>query len=99
MNRPRAWFIAALVVVSALAAAMTANAAPEHERLTAMSGIWDVEMTFWFRPDYPLAGDLWHQRTVIQPASAGAMTATSYLSFGNVPEWKGVEIKYTRRAK
>ena len=50
MNRPRAWFIAALVVVSALAAAMTANAAPEHERLTAMSGIWDVEMTFWFRP-------------------------------------------------
>jgi len=27
------------------------------------------------------------------------MTATSYLSFGKVPEWKGVEIKYARRAK
>jgi hypothetical protein len=27
------------------------------------------------------------------------MTATSYLSFGAVPEWKAVEIKYTRRAK
>jgi len=27
------------------------------------------------------------------------MIATSYLSFGKVPEWKAVEIKYTRRAK
>ena len=27
------------------------------------------------------------------------MVAASYLSFGTVPEWKGVEIKYTRRAK
>ena len=179
MNRPRACLIAALVAVSALAAAMTANAAPEHARLTAMSGTWDVEMTFWFRPggpgvtvkgtstirplfdglfveekiegalngtpfttlawtgfntatrqyeatriastntariaetggydeqarqfelkaDYPVAGDTWHQRTVIQPVSADAMIATSYLSFGSVPEWKGVEIKYTRRAK
>jgi hypothetical protein len=40
-----------------------------------------------------------HQRTIIQPMSADAMIATSYLSFGNVPEWKGVEIKYTPRAK
>jgi hypothetical protein len=31
--------------------------------------------------------------------SADAMIATSYLSFGTVPEWKAVEIKYTRRAK
>ena len=28
-----------------------------------------------------------------------AMVATSYLSFGQVPEWKGVEIKYARRTK
>jgi hypothetical protein len=27
------------------------------------------------------------------------MVATSYLSFGSVPEWKAVEIKYTLRAK
>ena len=185
MNRPRACVIAALVAVSAIAAATTANAGPpapsgpEHARLTAMCGTWDVEMTFWPRPggpgvttkgtstirslfdglfveekiegalngvpfttlawtgfntathqyeatriastntiriaetggydektsqfelkaDYPLAGDTWHQRTVIQPMSADAMMATSYLSFGTVPEWKGVEIKYTRRAK
>jgi hypothetical protein len=156
-----------------------AEAGPEHARLTALCGTWDVEMTFWFKPggpgvttngtstirslfdglfveetiegalngapfttlawtgfntathqyeatriastntiriaetggydekakqfelkaDYPLAGETWHQRTVIQPLSADAMIATSYLSFGNVPEWKGVEIKYTRRAK
>ena len=194
MNRPRACLIAALVAVSAIAAATTANAGPpapskkeskmpvagpEHARLTAMCGTWDVELTFWFQPggpgvttkgtstirslfdglfveekiegalngapfttlawtgfntathqyeatriastntsriaetggydektrqfelkaDYPLAGDTWHQRTVIQPMSADAMIATSYLSFGKVPEWKGVEIKYTRRAK
>jgi hypothetical protein len=179
MKRPRACLIAALVAVSAIAAATTANAAPEHARLIAMCGTWDVEMTFWFQPgrpgvttrgtstirsllgglfveeqiegalngapfttlawtgfntathqyeatriastntmrvvetggydeagkqfelkaEYPVAGDLWHQRTVIQPISADTMMATSYLSFGTVPEWKGVEIKYTRRAK
>jgi hypothetical protein len=184
MNRPRAFLTAAVVAlsaVSAIAAATTANAGPgpEHARLTAMCGTWDVEMTFWFRPggpgvltrststirplfdglfveekiegvlngapfttlawtgfntdthqyeatriastntiriaetggydektrqfelkaDYPFAGDTWHQRTVIQQMSADAMIATSYLSFGTVPEWKGVEIKYTRRGK
>jgi hypothetical protein len=194
MNRPRACLIATLVAVSAIAVATTANAGtpapsrkeskmpgagPEHARLTAMCGTWDVEITFWFRPggpgvttrgtstirslfdglfveekiegalngapfttlawtgfntathqyeatriastntiriaetggydektkqfelkaDYPLAGDTWHQRTVIHPMSADAMIATSYLSFGEVPEWKGVEIKYTRRSK
>ena len=162
-----------------LAAVVAAGVGPEHARLTAMSGTWDVEMTFWLRPggpglttkgastirpildglfveetiegalngtpfttlawtgyntgthqyeatriattntariaesgtydektrqfelkaDYPLAGETWHQRTVIQQTSADAMIAISYLSFGTVPEWKGVEIKYTRRAK
>ena len=194
MNRPLAGVITPLVLVSAIVAAATVNAGPpvvsrtpstmpqagpEHARLVAMSGTWDVEMTFWFKPggpgtttkgtstirplfdglfveekiegtlngapfttlawtgfnsathqyeatriastntmrvvetggydektrqfelkaDYPLAGDIWHQRTVIQVMSSDAMTAASYLSFGNVPEWKGVEIKYTRRTK
>jgi hypothetical protein len=31
--------------------------------------------------------------------SADAMIVASYLSFGSVPEWKGVEIKYTRKSK
>ncbi|HEV3062361.1 MAG TPA: DUF1579 family protein [Vicinamibacterales bacterium] len=181
MNRVRLYTIAALVVASAITAATRVNAGapvdPEHGRLTAMCGTWDVEMTFLFQPDgpgvvlkgvstikslfdglfieekiegalngtpfttlawtgfnttthqyeatriastntiriaevgsydertrqlelnatYPLAGDTWHQRTVIRQASPDAMTATSYLSFGKVPEWKGVEIKYTRR--
>ena len=154
-------------------------AGPEHARLTAMGGTWDVEMTFGFRPggpgvtttgtstirplfdglfaegkiegtpkgapfttlawtgfnsathqyeatriastntirrtetgaydekakrselkaDYPFAGDTRHQRTVIQPVSADTMTAASFLSFGKTPEWKGVEIKYTRRGE
>lgn len=193
MNRPRACTIAALIAVSAIAAApanavrplspgskaATPSADPEHARLTAMVGTWDVDMTFWFRPggpgiatratstirplfdgrfveekiegllngtpfttmawtgfntvthqyeatriastntfrivetggydektgqfelkaEYPLAGDTWHQRTVIQQISADSMIAVSYLSFGTVPEWKSVELRYTRRAK
>jgi Protein of unknown function (DUF1579) len=180
MNLPRVCAIAASVIVSASsAAAIASQAGPEHARLAAMAGTWDVEMTFWFKPgappvvtkgtstirpllnglfveekidgalngtpfttlswtgfntathqyeatrisstntmriaeagsydektrqfelkaDYPLAGDTWHQRTVIQAASADAMVATSYLSFGTVPEWKAVEIKYTRKGK
>lgn len=162
-------------LLSLVAAALPPG--PEHARLTAMAGTWDVEMTFRFRPDgpgvpvkatstirpivggffieetidgalngtpfttmawtgyntstrqyeatriattntariaeagaydeqakqfelkadYSLAGDTWHQRTVIQQPSPDAMTATSYLSFGAVPEWKAVEMKYTRR--
>ena len=184
MSRLHLCSISALVAMSAIAGATIVNASrpapdvgPEHARLTAMCGTWDVEVTFWFRPggpgvatrgtstirplfdglfveekidgtmngkpfttlawtgfntsthqyeatriastntiriaesgsydektrqfelkaDYSVAGDTWHQRTVTQPTSADAMIAMSYLSFGAVPEWKGVEIKYTRR--
>jgi len=64
----------------------------------AEAGTYD-EMTkqFELKADYPLAGETWHQRTVIHPTSTDTMTAISYLSFGSVPEWKGVEIQYTRR--
>lgn len=66
----------------------------------AESGSYDETTNrFELKADYPLAGETWHQRTVIQQSSADAMTASSYLSFGKVPEWKGVEIKYTRRTK
>jgi hypothetical protein len=47
--------------------------------------------------EYRLGADTWRQRTVIQASSPDAMIATSYLSFGSVPEWKGVEIKYSRK--
>ncbi|MFN8177772.1 MAG: DUF1579 family protein [bacterium] len=64
----------------------------------AEAGSYDEKTKqFELKADYPLAGDTWHQRTVIQPTSPDAMIATSYLSFGKVPEWKAVEIKYTRR--
>jgi hypothetical protein len=66
----------------------------------AENGVYDENARqFELKADYPLAGETWHQRTVIQPISADTMIATSYLSFGKVPEWKGVEIKYTRTAK
>jgi len=68
-------------------------------RIAETGGYDDTANRFELKADYPLAGDTWHQRTVIEPTSADAMMATSYLSFGAVPEWKGVEIKYTRRAK
>ena len=65
----------------------------------AETGVFDSQSNqFELKADYPFAGDTWHQRTVIHPTSADAMIATSYLSFGNVPEWKGVEITYRRRA-
>ena len=169
--------VAAMTAAGSLAGAPAPRVDPEHARLTALAGTWDVEMTFKLRPDgqaiptkgtstirtllgglfieekiegelngtpfttlawtgyntgtkqyeatriastntaritetghyddaarqfeltadYSLAGDTWRQRTVIQLMSADSMIATSYLSFGTVPEWKAVEIKYTRR--
>jgi len=68
-------------------------------RIAETGGYDEKTKQFDLRADYAFAGDTWHQRTVIQPTSADAMVATSYLSFGKVPEWKAVEIKYTRRAK
>jgi hypothetical protein len=66
----------------------------------AESGAWDEQTRrFELKATYSMAGDTWTQRTVIEPISATTMVATSYLSFGNVPEWKAVEMRYTRRAK
>ena len=66
----------------------------------AESGAWnEQERRFELRATYVLTGDTWTQRTVIQPTSPDAMVASSYLSFGAVPEWKAVEIRYTRRSK
>src|SRR5262245_5225464 len=50
MWRRFACVITSLLAVSALAGAQTVKPGPEHARLTAMCGSWDVEMTFWFRP-------------------------------------------------
>jgi hypothetical protein len=68
-------------------------------RIAEAGGYDDKTKQFELNADYPLAGDTWHQRTVIQVASADTMMAASYLRFGQVPEWKGVEIKYARRTK
>ena len=66
----------------------------------AETGAYDEKSgQFELKADYPFAGDTWHQRTVIETKSADAMVVRSYLSFGKVPEWKGVEIKYQRRTK
>lgn len=66
----------------------------------AEAGTFDAAKNqFELKADYPLAGDTWHQRTVIQQTSPDAMTAASYLSFGSVPEWRAVEIRYVRRPK
>jgi hypothetical protein len=59
----------------------------------------DATKQFELQADYAVGGDTWHQRTVIQMTSQDAMIATSYLRFGSVPEWKGVEIKYTRKPR
>ena len=180
VGRPGVSIIAALIAVSAMnMAPRAAGADPEHARLIAMCGSWDVEMTFWVQPgaegvaargtssirslfdglfveekiegtlkgapfttlawtgfntsthryeatriastntiriaetgtfdektnsfelkaEYSFGGDTWHQRTLIEVRSPESMIATSYLSFGQVPEWKGVEIKYARRTK
>jgi|SRR5271165_3618610 len=187
MNRTCACWTALLIAASTIAAAPapfqkesnTRASDPEHARLTAMCGTWDVELTFVFQPggasvttkgtstirplfdglfveekiegtlngtpfttlswtgfntsthqyeatriattntiriaetgtydektkqfelkaEYPMAGDSWRQRTIIQPMLPDAMLVASYLSFGKAPEWKGVEIKYTRKGK
>src|SRR5580765_1592068 len=52
----------------------------------AESGTFDAKTKqFELKADYPLAGDTWHQRTVIEQPSADIMAAASYLSFGKVP--------------
>src|SRR5258708_3951898 len=68
-------------------------------RIAETGGFDEKANQFELKADYRQSGETWHQRTVIQPTTADAMIATSYLSFGNVPEWKAVEIKYMRRAK
>ncbi len=77
----------------------TRIASTNSMRILESGGYDEKTRQFELKADYPLAGETWHQRTIIQPVSNDAMVATSYLSFGQVPEWKGTEIKYTRRAQ
>ena len=66
----------------------------------AETGIYDEKtQQFELQADYSLGGETWHQRTVIRPTPDDTMRATSYLRFGTVPEWKAVEINYTRKLK
>jgi hypothetical protein len=76
----------------------TRIASTNSMRIVESGGYDEKSRQFELKADYPLGGETWHQRTVIQPVSNDAMVAASYLSFGQVPEWKGLEIKYTRRA-
>ena len=77
----------------------TRIASTNNARIAETGTFDDKTKQFELKADYPLAGDTWHQRTVIEQTSADTMIATSYLSFGKVPEWKAVEIKYSRRTK
>jgi hypothetical protein len=64
----------------------------------AETGDYDEQAKrFELQAEYTMAGETWHQRTTIQLASADSMVAASYLRFGNVPEWKAVEINDVRR--
>ena len=53
MIRATTFLCAVAVAASSAIAAQTARADPEHARLTALAGTWDVEMTFKFRPTAP----------------------------------------------
>src|SRR5215831_15625330 len=53
MNRSTTRFIVVLAVTGIVAATAAVGAAPEHERLKAMCGTWDVEMTFVLQPGRP----------------------------------------------
>ena len=77
----------------------TRIASTNNARIAEAGTFDEKSKQFELQGDYPLAGDTWHQRTVIELSSADEMHATSYLSFGKVPEWKAVEIKYSRRGK
>ena len=85
-------------VIERIATGLPDEQRAARERLK-LEGWAEKAKQFELTADYPLAGETWHQRTVIQTLSPDTMIATSYLSFGAVPAWKGVEIKYTRRAK
>jgi hypothetical protein len=70
----------------------------EIDEVPEETGDFDAKTNrFELTAEYPMGADLWRQRTVIEVASPDRMTASSFLSFGGVPEWKAVEIRYTRR--
>ena len=46
-------FAALIASIPTTGAAAQALSSPEHARLAAMAGVWDVEVTFWLRPGGP----------------------------------------------
>lgn len=50
MIRLRAWLIAGVLVAMGVVPLVAQKPLPQHERLAAMAGTWNIEMTSWFKP-------------------------------------------------
>lgn len=50
MIRLRAWCIAGVLVAISVVPLVAQKPSPQHERLAAMAGTWNIEMTSWFKP-------------------------------------------------
>ncbi len=73
----------------------TGIASTNASRIAEAGGFDEKTNQFELKAEYPLGGDTWHQRTVINEA-ADTMR-TSYLSFGAVPgEGRGDRARAAR---
>ena len=119
MNRTATLIGGTLVAMSALVAnpgrvlsAPSKTAAPrlspEHDRLTAMAGTWDVDMTFWFQPGAapvtvkgtstirPLLGGLFIEEKIDGTLNGRAFTTLSWTGFNtSTKEYEATRIAST----
>ena len=50
MVRMRAWMSAGVLVAMGVVSLAAQKPLPQHERLAAMAGKWNIEMTAWYKP-------------------------------------------------
>ena len=82
--------------------------APEHDRLTALAGTWDLEMTFWFQPGTqgvttkatstirPLLGGLFIEEKIDGVLNGAPFTTLSWTGFNtSTREYEATRIAST----
>ena len=89
----RTALFAAVVAVTAIASAQSKTPDPDHARLLAMAGTWDIEMTLWPRPGGPglttngtstirsILGDLFVEEKIEGALNGAAFTTLAWTGF------------------
>src|SRR5689334_22485670 len=101
-----------VLIVTAAPGRISAQADPDHARLTALAGTWDVELTFLFQPNAPpvktkgtstirsILGGLFIEETIEGTLNGRPFTTMAWTGFNSgTQQYEATRIASTNAAR